>query len=312
MRHDSLAQLQHDDRSRCVVVCLKLTVDLNGQLKIWGDSQQVTSDARINALDIPSNVKRFLGMDDLVGYQLDDGHIFDLEGNRSALPWDDVVVTGLGTVYTYSDPRYFRASIGCVNIFQDLGTLLKTAHHVEEHQALLFAPGRNIRLYATESRVFVLIDGKVNHLYEVDYGEPGDVPGPPTFRSKDYLAGLRVSLVPGSRNRCGVITDAGDLCIMDTRSKDPELVELPEGVENVRLAGIGSKFDVIVTEDMMFVRGSSETDDEAQLIPDELGELGLPDMDTSDSWLELSVPCDPRTITAVHTSRSGTILEVTS
>lgn len=68
------------------------------------------------------------------------------------------------------------------------------------------------------------------------------------------LEGLGVeTVVPGSANRLGVITEAGDAYMINRRSLEPELVEM----EGVRCMGVGSKHEVLVTDEAVWVRGES-------------------------------------------------------
>jgi hypothetical protein len=73
------------------------------------------------------------------------------------------------------------------------------------------------------------------------------------------LEGLGIQrLIAGSANRFGVITEAGDAYLIPKGSLEPELMEL-EDESAVRMIGVGSKFEVVVTEDNIWVRGQSES-----------------------------------------------------
>ena len=101
-------------------------------------------------------------------------------------------------------------------------------------------------LYATESRVLALSKGALGHVFELDY--KGSV------TLVEDLEGLGVeTVVPGSANRLGAITEAGDAYMINRRSLEPELVEM----EGVRCIGVGSKHEVVVTEEVVWVRGES-------------------------------------------------------
>ena len=101
-------------------------------------------------------------------------------------------------------------------------------------------------LHATESRVLALSKGALGHVFELDY--KGSV------TLVEDLEGLGVeTVVPGSANRLGVITEAGDAYMINRRSLEPELVEM----EGVRCMGVGSKHEVVVTEENVWVRGES-------------------------------------------------------
>ena len=82
----------------------------------------------------------------------------------------------------------------------------------------------------------------------------------------------------------------------------------------VRCAGLGSKMDVIVLNQGVFVRGDSEllSRSLAHLNQNELGQLSDEGIASTEEWIKLDVPCTPSDIVAVHCSRSSTILEIKS
>ena len=83
------------------------------------------------------------------------------------------------------------------------------------HPLLTSSSSHAIKLYSAESHVFVLLDGAAQHLFEVDHGDlrKDDRP-PPTLRLLEGFEGVGVTLfIRGSRNRFGVITEAGDFWI---------------------------------------------------------------------------------------------------
>lgn len=101
-------------------------------------------------------------------------------------------------------------------------------------------------LHASESRVLALFKGALGHVFELDY--KGSV------TLVENLEGLGVeTVVPGSANRLGVITEAGDAYMINRRSLEPELVEM----EGVRYMGVGSKHEMLVTDEAVWMRGES-------------------------------------------------------
>lgn len=111
-----------------------------------------------------------------------------------------------------------------------------------------------ISLFSTESRVLALSKGPLVHLFELKEDQHGQV----SVHLIEDLEGLGVrEVVGGSANRFGVMTEAGDAYLIPKGTIEPELIEL-EDEAPVRLIGVGSKFEVVVTEDSVWVRGESE------------------------------------------------------
>ena len=84
----------------------------------------------------------------------------------------------------------------------------------------------------------------------------------PILHLIEDLEGLSVrSVVPGSSNRLAVITEAGDAYLFSKGSKRPELLALEEdqGETTVRMLGVGSEFEALVSEKHLWVRGESES-----------------------------------------------------
>lgn len=117
--------------------------------------------------------------------------------------------------------------------------------------------------YAAESRVILQSRGAVSHVFEVLTDHRAvNVSQKPILHLIEDLEGLSVrSVVPGSSNRLAVITEAGDAYLFSKGSKRPELLALGEdqGETTVRMLGVGSEFEALVSEKHLWVRGESES-----------------------------------------------------
>jgi hypothetical protein len=112
-------------------------------------------------------------------------------------------------------------------------------------------PQSPLTLYATESRVLALSNGPLSHVLEFDY--KGSV------KLVEDLEGLGVeTVIAGSANRLAVVTEAGDAYLINRRTLEPELVEI-EDESAVRYFGVGSKHEIVVTEENVWVRGESKS-----------------------------------------------------
>ena len=117
-------------------------------------------------------------------------------------------------------------------------------------------------IYAAESRVFIHTRGNAAHVLEVltDHRAIG-LSQKPTLQVVDDLEGLgTLSIVSGSSNRIAVVTNAGDAYLFSKGSKRPESLVLKdeEADATVRMIGLGSEFEALVTENNVWVRGDSE------------------------------------------------------
>lgn len=131
--------------------------------------------------------------------------------------------------------------------FASLAHLIRGDEPQQLHHPTLRHP---LSLYAMESRTFALSSGSMSLLYEIVAEHRGNV-CPPRLALVQGLEGLGiVSVVPGPCNRLGVVTDVGDVYILEKRSLEPELVD----IEDVRLLGLGSDFDVVVTDTVLMRR----------------------------------------------------------
>ena len=172
---------------------------------------------------------KFIGHDAPEGYLGQDGHVHRFDGTQSIEKWADVAMSSLGEVYTISDKTIYR--------FPSFDEVLKRGNREKEGEVR----GDKVTLYALESRCFVKVD---DHLFELK----------DKLTLVDDLEGLGISVVEGRRNRLGVVTDAGDAYVFDSKSAEPALLELKE---DVRLLGLGSEFDLLVTETKVLARGDS-------------------------------------------------------
>lgn len=109
-------------------------------------------------------------------------------------------------------------------------------------------------LYATESRVILFSRGPLPHIFEITENQEGEV----SVVLIDDLEGLGVeTVVTGSANRFAILTNAGDAYLFSKGSLDPELLEIDDD-SPVKLVGLGSKFEVLVTDANVWIRGESK------------------------------------------------------
>ena len=175
---------------------------------------------------------RFIGHDTPEGYLGTDGRVYTLDGMSSIKKWDDVAMTGLDEVFALADDTIFH--------FPSLDDIIKDEKSEKKGEVR----GRSISLHTLESRCFVKVD---DHLFELK----------DKLKLVDDLEGLGVRVFEGRRNRLGVVTDAGDALVFDSKAAEPTLIEL-DVEEDVRLLGLGSEFDVVVTETKVMARGDSK------------------------------------------------------
>ena len=139
-------------------------------------------------------------------------------------------------------------------------------------------------IYAAESRVFIHTRGNAAHVLEVltDHRAIG-LSQTPTLQIVDDLEGLgNLTIVPGSSNRLAVVTEAGDAYLFSKGSKRPELLVLKDedAQVTIRMIGLGSEFEAVVTDDNVWVRGDSECSHTPKIFVDSLdgfGQLGIKD-----------------------------------
>lgn len=169
----------------------------------------------------------------------------------------DMSIMGLGPVYALDGRCISRESSlkperGIIRYqsFQDF--VNDTAGTTVTHPAFDFT--HPVSLYATESRLLVLFGGPLSHVFEVTEDPKGEI----TVLLVEDLEGVGVtSVVPGSANRFTLLTEAGDAYLISKGTIEPELLEIDDE-SPVRLMGLGSKFEVLVTEQSVWVRGDSE------------------------------------------------------
>ena len=122
----------------------------------------------------------------------------------------------------------------------------------------LLEPSTATSMYAAESRVFVHTEGTASHVLEVLTDHRAVGRQTPTLQLVEDLEGLGIlSIIPGSSNRLAVVADSGDGYLFSKGAKRPELLDLGEAT--VRMLGLGSEFEAVVTEDSLWVRGESKS-----------------------------------------------------
>jgi len=198
-------------------------------------------------LSLASRPVKILGADEATVYLDQDGHVRKLpdDGAKSSTSWEDVVLLDSGAVYAISADTKSTAQVSHFKTFDDF--MIYADSTTITHPLLNTVSS----LHATESRVFALSSGPLVHLLEID--SKGSV------KLVEDLEGLGVeSIVPGSANRIAVVTEAGDAYLIHNRSLEPELLEV-EDESAVRFVGVGSKHEIVVTEDNVWVRGESKS-----------------------------------------------------
>jgi hypothetical protein len=196
---------------------------------------------------LASRPVKFLGADEATAYLDKDVFVRKLpdDGTRSSTSWKDVVLTSLGAVYAIPREKEPTAHVNHFKTFDDF------LNNVDSKP--ITHPLLNIisSLCATESRVFASTNGPLVHLLEID--SSGSV------KLVEDLEGLGVeTVIPGSANRLSVITEAGDAYLIHNRSLIPELLEI-EDDSAVSFVGVGSKHEIVVTEDNFWVRSESKS-----------------------------------------------------
>lgn len=219
---------------------------VGGDYYTWGSGlpgEPVKAPAKLSLASRPA---KFLGADEATAYLDQDGHVRRLsdDGTKSSTSWQDVVVIGSGAVYAIPADTKSTAQVSHFKTFDDF--MINADSTTITHPLLNTVSS----LHATESRVFALSSGPLVHLLVID--SKGSV------KLVEDLEGLGVeSIVPGSANRLAVITEAGDAYLIHNRSLVPELLDL-EDESAVRFVGVGSKHEIVVTEDNVWVRGESK------------------------------------------------------
>ncbi|WVF67249.1 hypothetical protein IAT40_001997 [Kwoniella sp. CBS 6097] len=245
--------------------------------------------------------RRVIGFDRPVGFILQDGTVVGINGKgngKESTKWHDAVVTGLGRAYAV------------------------TVEGIKLDHPLL-KKNKDIKLYATESRAFILISTR--HLLEII--DLRSVPGGSGGEGKELrlieeVEGVGIkAFIPGSANRAGVLTEGGEAWLLPARG-DPELLEIGNGNrsedgdgdrgsddvgEEVRLMGVGADFEVVDTDRAVYVRGSNN-----------FGQLGLPGITESTDFIPLDIDsgigkgltADSDNVIGIHTARWSSILVI--
>ncbi|WVQ84568.1 hypothetical protein IAT38_006722 [Cryptococcus sp. DSM 104549] len=229
----------------------------HGSLLVWGTDPLASDESLRSSFSFDSDAPvRVVGFDHPVGF-LHKGDLLTTSGKKTSSKWDDVVLTGIETVYA------FRTNDG-VYRFESLDDLLSDDASFGPIPHPYLAPSTSLTLYATESRAFILTRGATPHLIELVDARSL----PPALRSRttapvdvrllDDFEGLGISkVVPGFANRLAVITEAGGAYLLAPNA-DSELLEFADEEEDARLVGVGSDSEVVVTDSRVVVRGKSE------------------------------------------------------
>ncbi|WVN87550.1 uncharacterized protein L203_102733 [Cryptococcus depauperatus CBS 7841] len=278
--------------------------DVEGKLQKWGNDPVL-----LETIFNSQPVGKFISFNEPTTLLGQDGHVYPSNKNtKSCKTWDDAAMTGLGDVYAYrrkwNKSVLWLKEIGGDGVyrFESLQDLLNDKPLFGPLSHPLLKNDSSLKLFAAESRVFVLSPGPMPHVFEVHdiRGLPPNLKsnceGPVFVQLHEDLEGLGVTqLVQGFSNRFMALTEAGDAYLLAPKV-DMELVDV--GDEAVRLAGVGSDFEVVVTEKKIYVRGAND-----------FGQLGLPKSPTLEDFTQLELEnINPNQIVRVHTSRWSTIL----
>ncbi|OXB35232.1 hypothetical protein J007_04999 [Cryptococcus neoformans] len=261
----------------------------------WGLDPLVSRDEPKKLQFDGKQYTRIIGYARPLAFLQADGHLINQEGQKSVKVWDDVVVTELGATYGYrwQDGVYY---------FESLQNLLDHENPFGPLEHSLLHQKAPLKLFAAESQVYILAQGTMSHLFEVIDARalpPGlrqTCKEPITVKLVEDFEGLGVTkLVTGSANRFLALTEGGDAYLLAYNS-DPEMIKVPNE-EEVRLAGVGPDFVIVVTESNIYVQGSNS-----------FGQLGLlgddrPEFIKLDIW-----EFKAEQVEDIYTSRWSTIL----
>lgn len=219
---------------------------------------------------------RIIGYVRPVAFLQADGHVINQEGQKAVKVWNDVVVTELGATYGYRG-KWHKILMGYHQItannteaeqdgvyyFESLQDLLDHENPFGPLEHPLLHRKAPLKLFAAESQVYILTQGAMPHLFEAIDARalpPGlrqTCKDPVLVKLVEDLEGLGVTkLVTGSANRFLALTEGGDAYLLAYNS-EPEMIKVPNE-EEVRLAGVGPDFMVVVTENSIYVQGSSK------------------------------------------------------
>lgn len=223
-----------------------LIVVVGNEFYAWGSNIPGGPGRPPTKLSLPSEPVKFLGADEVTAYLGKDGFVRTLpdNGSKSSKSWQDVVLNSLGLVYAISTEKESPAKVYSFKSFEDFMLNSEPTSVIHPLLASIFS------LHSADTRVFGLTTGPLMHVLEID--SKGSV------NLVEDLEGLGIESVnPGTANRLAVITEAGDAYLIHNRTLVPELLEL-EDESAVRFVGVGSKHEVVVTEENVWVRGESE------------------------------------------------------
>ncbi|WVR09735.1 hypothetical protein IAU60_006811 [Kwoniella sp. DSM 27419] len=197
---------------------------------------------------------RVIGCDNPAAFLHPSGHVF-YGVERSSERWNDVVVTGLGQAYASNASGLYR--------FPNLQSLMVNAGAFGPLTHPYLKSATKLRLHATESRAFIHISEPVDHLLEIvdvrslPPARRDRIAEPVILRVVEDVEGPGIQcVITGSANRLGVVSAAGQAWLIPAKG---EIESLDFGEDDVRLMGVGSDSEVVVTEGGAFVRGKSKS-----------------------------------------------------
>lgn len=203
-----------------------------GHLVVWGT---VTPQIRRSIESTKAaDVVKILGHDEPLGFLSQHNAVHAFSGQIHNREWRDVAVDDTGRVYALNKHS--------IVIFVSWTSFL-SGQSVRDIGHPLFERASSLTIHALESRCFVQMD---THLLEIKDD---------SLRLVDAVDGLGFRIVEGRRNRLGVITDAGDAFVFCPKSQEPSLIDV---ADEVRFLGLGSEFDIVVTQSKVLARGNSK------------------------------------------------------
>lgn len=165
---------------------------------------------------------------------------------------------------------------------------------------------QSISLHSTESRVLLHVRGTLPHVFELREDPKGAV----SVHLIEDLEGLGItSVVAGWANRFAVLTEAGDAYLiprgtMPRGTVEPELLDLSEEDDStIRMIGVGSNFEVVVTDEHVWIRGQSECYGRMSPSRRSLWMLSADLQMTSRSWASARQEASMMTLSNIPTSR---------
>lgn len=128
----------------------------------------------------------------------------------------------------------------------------------------------------------------------------------------EHLEGLNVVSITMGGCRAGAVSDAGDAFIWGKDLEGIEQIELGDEPADVKFLGLGSDFDVFVTDsDQVWVRGNSKSSRYCSAdSADRFGQLGFErDVSSVDDFTRLTLPVEGQ-VTGLTVSRWAAFITV--